>query len=87
MSIYQLAITNGPLRPALQAAAGRRRVCFDTEEGRIEAHLETCKDLSNRAVGVAIRGHITSGPYHGRSFVGTYDPAQHIGTLNLSLMP
>src|SRR5262245_56059227 len=65
MSIYQLAITDGPLRPALQAAAVRHRVCFDTKEGCIEAHLETCQHLCNRTVGVAIREHITSTPYQG----------------------
>jgi hypothetical protein len=77
---------NGPLRAALQVAANQP-VWFDTEEGRIEAHLDACEDLGEKAVGVTIRGCIASGPYQGRSFIGTYDPISHTGSLNLSSSP
>jgi hypothetical protein len=87
MSDFELRITNGPLRPALKASAKPQRVWFDTEKGRVETHLDACEDLSDKAVGVTIRGHIASGPYQGRSFVGTYDPKSHMGTLNLSGSP
>jgi hypothetical protein len=62
-------------------------VWFDTEEGRIEAHLDACEDLNDREIGVTIRGRIAAGPYEGRSFIGTYDPATHTGSLNLSARP
>lgn len=82
--IFELGITNGPLRPALRPAAEPQRVWFDTEEGRVEVQVDACEDLTDKTVGVAIRGHIASGPYQGRSFIGTYDPASHTGSLNLS---
>jgi hypothetical protein len=87
MSIFELGITNGPLRAALKASAEPQRVWFDTEEGRVEAHLDACEELSDKSIGVTIRGHIASGPYQGRSFIGTYDPRNHKGTLNLTGSP
>jgi hypothetical protein len=53
----------------------------------VEAHLDACEDLTDKAVGVTIRGRIVSGPYQDRSFIGTYDPASHTGSLNLSISP
>ena len=40
MSIYQIAVINGPTRAALQAAVGKSRehhVAFATDEGSFEA--------------------------------------------------
>ena len=87
MSIFELSITDGPRRAALRTAANSQPVWFNTEEGRIKAHLDACEDLSDKTVGVSIRGYIASGPYQGRSFIGTYDPTSHTGSLNLSSSP
>jgi hypothetical protein len=40
------------------------------------------EDLGDKAVEVTIRGHIAAWPYEGRSFIGTYDPASHTGSVN-----
>ena len=91
MSIYQVGVVNGPSEAALQAAVGNGRehqhVAFATDEGSFEAHIDACEDLGGNAPGVVIRGHIASGPYQGRSFIGTYDPATHKGNLNLAAAP
>ena len=88
MSIYSVGVVTGPSKAALQAAVGNRsehqHVAFATDEGSFEAHVDACEDLGGNAPGVAIRGHIASGPYQGRSFIGTYDPGTHKGSLNLS---
>ena len=84
MSIYSVGVINGPSRAALQAAAGpNHHLAFATDEGTFEAHVDACEDLDG-AAGVVISGHVTSGPYEGRSFIGTYDPSTHKGSLNLS---
>jgi hypothetical protein len=89
MSIYSVGVINGSSKAALQAALGNgqghRHVAFATDEGSFEANLDACEDLGGNAPGVVIRGHITSGPYRGRSFIGTYDPTTHKGNLNLSV--
>jgi hypothetical protein len=91
MSIYELGVTNGPSKVALQAAVSNARnhqhVSFDTEEGPLEAHLDACEEVGNNAPEVVMRGHVASGPYKGRAFVGTYDPATRQGSLNLAAAP
>ena len=91
MSIYSVGVVNGPSKAALQTAVGNSRehqhVAFATDEGSFEAHVDACEDLGGNAPGVVIRGHIASGPYQGRSFIGTYDPGTHTGSLNLSTAP
>jgi hypothetical protein len=88
MSIYQLGIIKGPPKAALLAAMANDRehkhVAFETDEGSFEAHIDGCDDLGGNALGVAIRGHIVSGCYQGRSFIGTYDPDTDKGSLNIS---
>ena len=91
MSIYSVGVTSGPSKAALQAAVCNSRdhqhVAFVTDEGSFEVHVDACEDLGANAPGVVIRGHIASGPYQGRSFIGTYDPSTHKGGLNLSAAP
>jgi hypothetical protein len=92
MSVYEVGITNGPSKAALQTLLKKdqqdRQVTFDTEEGRFEARLAACQDLEGQAApGVVIRGRITSGPYQGRSFIGTYCVITHTGSLNLDMAP
>ncbi len=91
MSIYSVGVINGPTKAALQAAVSNSRehqhVAFATDEGSFEAHMDACEELGGNAPGVVIRGHIASGPYQGRSFIGTYDPGTHKGSLNLSAAP
>jgi hypothetical protein len=88
MPIYQVGVINGPSKAALQSAVGNNRehehVAFATDEVSLEAHLDACEDLGGNAPGVVIRGRVASGPYEGRSFIGTYDPGTHKGSLNLS---
>jgi hypothetical protein len=86
MSIYMLGVIDGPSLAALQGSISRAHVSFDTDEGRFEAHIHVCDMLPDDA-GVAVQGNITSGPYEGRSFVGTYDPHTHKGRLNLAAAP
>ena len=91
MSIYSVGVTSGPSKAVLQAAVCNSRdhqhVAFVTDEGSFEVHVDACEDLGGNAPGVVIRGHIASGPYQGRSFIGTYDPGTHKGSLNLSAAP
>jgi len=91
MSIYSVGVINGPSKTALQSAVNNSRehqhVAFATDEGSFEAHMDACEELGGNAPGVVIRGHIASGPYQGRSFIGTYDPGTHKGSLNLSAAP
>jgi hypothetical protein len=90
MSIYQVGVINGPSHAALQAAVrapDHQYVAFATDEGSFEAQIDACEDLGGNAAGVALRGQVASGPYQGRSFIGTYDPATHKGSLNLASAP
>jgi hypothetical protein len=60
----------------LQAAVSKSRehhVAFATDAGSFDAHIDACEGLGSNATGFALRGPIASGPYQGRSFIGTYD--------------
>ena len=91
MSNHEVLVRNGPDKAALQSAVNNKHehqhVSFDTDEGLIEGHLDAMQVLGGNAVGVVIRGYVTSGPLSGRSFIGTYDADIHKGSLRLGTAP
>jgi hypothetical protein len=87
MSIYEVLIVDGPQKAALQKVAasdnGTRRVSFETDAGPLQAQIDTCDDLGDNASEMVISGHVASGTFAGRAFLGTYDPGTRQGSLNL----
>ena len=88
MSTYEVVVHDGPDKAELARAADTHaHLPLHTDEGEFEVQVDAIEDLDQGIPDVAIRGHITSGTLKGRSFIGTYDPMSHKGSLHLENAP